>query len=301
MGVAAVGDKVDGSRGKEAEQDGDEGREEADGHARTLAISADIVGVGAGYAAGVSNDEILDEQKATAVSSDRTSDGASVEPLDAGAERRRRVAERRRARGGGPTDLYEFNPAILVSVLPVAVFWIVRRIAETQIAIGMGFATSLIVFRYTRRQGVIGYLAIGGIVVVGGAALVGLVLDSDKAFLANDPVNDFIGVALFLGSVAIRRPLVGLIACEIFPKLTALVEPKHRVFYVLTVLWAVQNLGTGIIRIFLLEELSVDGYILWSRVITWPIALALFALSAYMVGRVAQDRRLAAALSEDGS
>jgi hypothetical protein len=272
-----------------------------------------------------SESEPVDEQAETTASSD----GASVEPLDAGAEagsqvvppassqagpsveppagaaaRRRRVAERKAARGGGSADLYEFNPAILVTVLPVAVFWIVRQIAATQIAIGMGFATSLIVFRYTRRQGVIGYLAVGGIVVVGGAALVGLVLDSDKAFLANDPVNDFIGFVLFMGSVAIRRPLVGLLTCEIFPKLTELVDPKHRVFYVLTVLWAVQNLGTGIIRIFLLDELSVDGYILWSRVVTWPIALALFALSAYMVGRVAQDHRLAAAVAaaaaEDG-
>ena len=139
----------------------------------------------------------------------------------------------------------------------------------------------------------IGLLALLGLIVVGGASVVGIILDSDKAYLASDPIGDFIIALVFLGSVVVRRPLLGVIVRELFPRLATVINEQHRVFYLLSLAWAVQNVATGVVRIFLLQELSTDGYILWSRVVSWPVGIALLLISAYFIGRAVQNEQLA--------
>lgn len=184
----------------------------------------------------------------------------------------------------------EINNEIWLSFLPVAAFLIVGRFADTRIAIGAGFAMALVVFLRTRHSGVIGQLAVGGIAIVGGAALVGVVIDSDKAFLASDPISDFLWVAAFGLSVLLGRPLMGIIVREMFPGAREWLPERHRVFVWLSVAWALQNILTAAIRIVLLDSLSAEGYILWSRVITWPLNVALFALSYYVIWRAIRER-----------
>ena len=184
----------------------------------------------------------------------------------------------------------EMNNEIWLSFLPIAAFLIVGRFADTRIAIGAGFATALVVFMRTRHSGVIGRLAVGGIVIVGGAALVGVVIDSDKAFLASDPIGDFLWMAAFGLSVLLGRPLMGIIVREMFLGAREWLPERHRVFVWLSVAWALQNILTAAIRIVLLDSLSADAYILWSRVITWPLNVALFAVSYYVIWRAIRQR-----------
>ena len=183
------------------------------------------------------------------------------------------------------TGAYGFNLKILLSLLPITVFWVMRNFTDTEIAIGIGFATSIAVFRITRQQGVVGFLAVLALLVVGGAALFGVFFASDKVFLANDPVSDFLWGILFIGSVLVRRPIVGLLTNELFPNLINFINVRNRVFYILTIIWALYYIGTGMIRMFLLEAMSVDSYILWSRMIVWPMTLLLFIISVYVIRR----------------
>ena len=222
---------------------------------------------------------------------DRDTPAAPSAPLPA--PRTRPSARRRRRRLSVDSELTEFDPIAILSILPIVVFWVVRRFAETEIAIGAGFGTSLIVFTLARRRGVIGLLALLGLIVVGGASVVGIILDSDKAYLASDPIGDFIIALVFLGSVVVRRPLLGVIVRELFPRLATVINEQHRVFYLLSLAWAVQNVATGVVRIFLLQELSTDGYILWSWVVSWPVGIALLLISAYFIGRAVQNEQLA--------
>lgn len=75
------------------------------------------------------------------------------------------------------------NPRFRLVILRVAVFLLVRRVATPEIAIGAGFFTSLIVFFVNRQIGRIGIPAVLGMVIVGGPAIVRLVLGSEKAYL----------------------------------------------------------------------------------------------------------------------
>jgi intracellular septation protein A len=177
------------------------------------------------------------------------------------------------------------NQRTLLSLLPAGIFWILWRTTETWIAIVGGFAASLIVLRYNRGQPVIAVLTLFGIVVVGLSGIVGILWDSPKAYLASGPVSDFIFVPVYLVSIAIHKPLVGAVARELFPTIAGRVPIEHRVFVIWSYAWAAFNLAQGFVRLWLLQELSVGEYLVWSRVVFWPVSTLMFIGSATMIYR----------------
>jgi intracellular septation protein A len=182
-----------------------------------------------------------------------------------------------------------FNPLIFRSAYPILVYWVVRQVATTQLAILAGFAMAVYVFASNRqRSGVVATLALLGMVIVGGSAIVGLILDSDKAYLASDAGRDFLMTTIALGSLIVGRPLVGVVTREVFPRLGRVLDEDHRVFIYLTLGFALLNLLTGGIRIVLLQELSITQYIVFSRVVTFPINMAFFVFGAVLVYKSAQ-------------
>ena len=227
-------------------------------------------------------------------------DGA---PADEAAARAR--ARRRRRAARPPRDILatsSINNRFWLTVLPIAAFLLVDRLADTRWAIGAGLAAAILVFLRTRRSGVVGYLAVGGIVIVGGSATVGIIVDSDKAFFASDAIGDVLWTGAFLGSVVLGRPLMGVLMREIFPGIREWIPERHRVFVALSLAWAAQNVVTAVIRVLLLDALSTNSYLLWSRVATWPLTIGLFALSYYLIGRAIRQeaqRRAAADLGAD--
>ena len=177
------------------------------------------------------------------------------------------------------------NQRTLLSLLPAGIFWILWRMTETWIAIVGGFAASLIVLKYNRGQPVIAVLTIFGIIVVGASGIVGIIWDSPKAYLASGPVSDFLFVPVYLVSIAIHKPLVGAVARELFPMIAGRIHIENRVFVIWSFAWAAFNLAQGFIRLWLLQELSVGEYLIWSRVVFWPVSTLLFLGSATMIYR----------------
>ena len=188
----------------------------------------------------------------------------------------------------GSSSREAVNPRIGLSLLPVLVFWIVRRRAGPELAIGAGFAASALVFASNRGpRGVVGTLAIAGFAVTGGAAAVGLVFGSEKAYLANDAAGDFLIAFIAAASIYLRRPIVGLIALELAPRLRPVLDARHRVFVLCTLLVVGTNVAQGVVRIALLQNLSVDAYLLWSRVVSWPLSIVGFAVIFTLIRRAA--------------
>jgi hypothetical protein len=103
------------------------------------------------------------------------------------------------------------NPRFVLAVLPVIVFWLTHRVASTELAIGMGFAVSLLVFFTNRHRGAIGLLAILGITTVGGAAIIAIVIGSARAYLATDPIGDILAATIALASIFFQRPVSGVL------------------------------------------------------------------------------------------
>ncbi len=177
------------------------------------------------------------------------------------------------------------DPKFGLSILPALVFWVVRRGGQIELAIAAGFVTSIIVFARTRQRGAIGALAIISVLVAGGAAIAGIVVESERVYLANDPVGDVISVLIGLGSIALRRPMFGLIATELSPRIRGLIARDHQVFYLTTWLWIGVNAAQAVLRVYMLQELSVEQYLIWTRVISWPLNAALIWVTWALVSR----------------
>ena len=172
------------------------------------------------------------------------------------------------------------RPRILLSLLPVLVFLALSRVAPPWFAILGGFGTSAAVFAVNRQSRLIGWLTIFGFAVVSVSAVVGIVGNSEKAYLASGPLSDFLFVPLYIGSVIVRRPLVGGIARELVPAIAGRVPLEASVYSSLSLAWAAFDLVHGIGASYLLARLSVAEYVIWSRVAFWPFSGALLLITA---------------------
>ena len=207
------------------------------------------------------------------------------------------TSERRQWRG---LSIPPINPRFGMAVLPVLVFWLLRQVASPEVAIGAGFITSLIVFFTNRKRGVTGKLAVLAIIIIGGGATVGIVTGNEKAFLFNDPIGDFTIMAIALGSIIFRRPLFALLARELVPAVERFLEPRHSVFFLSTWLLILVNAARGTSRIFLLQNLTVNQYLIWSRVISWPLNITLLIVTYMLINHaVKRSTRFQEMLSED--
>jgi hypothetical protein len=156
------------------------------------------------------------------------------------------------------------------------------------VAILAGFIASAAVFAINRRDRVMGLLMLFGFVIVALTALIGIVWDSEKAYLASGPISDFAFVPLYALSIVARRPLIGLIARELFPAWGRAIPVNDRVFIGLSLAWAAYDLLHGLLRAWLLAELSVTEYIFISRLVSWPFSAALLGVSVRSIRRASR-------------
>jgi hypothetical protein len=197
------------------------------------------------------------------------------EELDAAAEDRMR-------RGYLQPDFRVFY-----GVLPSAVFLLLNTVSTTQVAISVSFVVATVVFVRNPGHGVIRALSVLSFFVVFASTVVGLALDSGKAFVAQNMVGDFLIAAIFTGSVAIGRPMVGAIAREMVPAIQPIMPVNHRVFVKLTLLNVGVNLVSGFARLYLLDVLTENQYVIASRLLGLPLGVAYFLYAYREITRVA--------------
>jgi hypothetical protein len=184
-------------------------------------------------------------------------------------------------------DYFTFDTRVLQGALPAVVFLVANAMGPAQVAIGLSFVTSAVVFVRNRGAGVIQLLATMSFAIVAVSAAVGLALDSPKAFVAQNAVTDFVIAVIFTVSVVVRRPLIGLIARELVPAIRPVIDVTHIVFAQLTLLSAALNVGQGVARLFMLDALSANEYVIISRVVFIPMNIAFYALCYWRVSQVA--------------
>ena len=176
---------------------------------------------------------------------------------------------------------------VLEGALPAAAFLLVNTLWSSEAAIAISFAVSVGVFVRNRSIGVIRFLSVMSFAITAGSAALGLALDNDKAFLAQNLIADFAVAAVMVGSVLIGRPLIGAIARQLVPGIQPVMMLDHTVFKTLTLVSAGSNVCTGVIRIFMLDALSSNAYVILSRVVFIPLSLGFYVLCYVMISRTA--------------
>lgn len=179
------------------------------------------------------------------------------------------------------------NGRILEGLWPVAAYFLVNLLAPAEAAIAASFAVSIVVFLRNRAHGTIRLLAAIGFAVVAASAALGLVSHSGRIYVAQNLVTDFIFAGVFAGSILAGKPLVGAIAREVAPALQPVMAVDHPLFVQLTLVSVAMNLGEGVARIFLLQSLSDNVYIIMSRVLFLPLSIGFYVLCYALVNREA--------------
>ena len=177
-------------------------------------------------------------------------------------------------RGGGPRFLRDaFGP-------PLA-FYVGWKLHGLALGVACASAWTLVAYRWERRHGRPGIAARIGLAIAIVQAVVGLLSQSAVGYFAPPIVaNAVYGLAFFV-SVAIRRPLAGVFASEMYP-----IPPDVRAtrafrntFSVISLGWGLYLLGRSALRLFVLMSYSVDAYVAVNVATAAPMTLLLMAWS----------------------
>ena len=187
------------------------------------------------------------------------------------------------------------NPRIPLVGAPVVVFYVLTRLVNAELAIAGGFIAFTIVFFLVSFSRLYRGLAFYGYLITAGAALVGILWGSEKAYLAAGPAQSVLILPVYAGSLIIGKPLIGAIARDFVPGIAGGLAVNAPVFVWITVGWAVYHVVRAPVLSWMLVELSVGEYIVLTRVVWWPITAACYLGTGWLIIRAVrrQERRAA--------
>ena len=183
-------------------------------------------------------------------------------------------------------------------MLPVLVFYGLTKVAPPEIAIGGGFVAVTVVFFLTRETPVLRLIAIYGYVITAGSALAGILLTSEKAYLAAGPVGDASSCRCTPGRSGGAGPF-GAIGREISPRMVGTLPVNAPIFVKVTLVWAAYEATKALVLTWMLLNLSIGEYLIWGRVFGWPTTAALVFICGIFVLREARRHRAETARTPD--
>jgi Protein of unknown function (DUF3159) len=163
------------------------------------------------------------------------------------------------------------------AVLPVAAFYIAWRAAGLAVGVIVSTAVSLVLAAFlihARRD--VGLVAASALFVLVQAA-VGLVSGSATVYLAQPVVLSALWGAVYLGSVVVGRPLIGVLACAWypFPAWFRSSAAFKREFAMQSLVWSAYCFARAAVRLLLLLHSGVGAFILVSFASGTPIIVLL--------------------------
>jgi hypothetical protein len=181
------------------------------------------------------------------------------------------------------------NLRLLLGVAPVLIFLGLRGAGcPPMVSVAGGFGASALVFVLTRKEQLVGALALVAFLTVACSAVVGVVTNSEKAYLASGPIGDYLFVTLYAGSAITGQPLIGRLSRELAPRASHRIPQNAQVFVILSLAWAVYCVAQGTARLYMLTSLSTTDYMIWSRILGWPLKAALVSATVWFIYREAR-------------
>jgi Protein of unknown function (DUF3159) len=182
---------------------------------------------------------------------------------------------------------------LLESSIPVAVFVLVNIVWGLYPAIAGSVLTAVAIaaVRLSRRQPV--RHAVNGLLGIAVGAFLAYRSGDAKDFYLPGIYLAFGQAAVLLGSVALRRPLIGYVWAIIAAggKHTWLADDRlHRTFQWLTVAWAVSLIVRGGVQGVLFQA-DLDDLLGLARIgLSWPMYVAMVGLTVWAVRRATRGR-----------
>ncbi|HVU61473.1 MAG TPA: hypothetical protein VHA79_14855 [Mycobacteriales bacterium] len=183
------------------------------------------------------------------------------------------------------------GPRLMLDILapPLAFYAAWKATGSLLIGVGVGTAASVVIYAYERRQGRPGLIAQVVLIFVLAAAVVGVVTDSATAYLVQPAALGVINGLLWLGSVAIDKPLAATFAREIFPipEEIQATDEYRTVFRRVSLWFGLFFAGAAAIQLVVLLVLGVGAFVA-VRVVDAVSILAMIVWSVrYLTGALA--------------
>jgi uncharacterized membrane protein len=158
------------------------------------------------------------------------------------------------------------GPRLLRDILgpPVAFYAGWKLTGNVFIGVAIATLVAVVVYLHERRQGRPGLIARVVLLFVLVQAIVGVATDSATAYLVQPALLGAINGALWLGSVAVGRPLAGTFAREVFTvdDQTRASEEYRSVFHYISVLFGVFFLSFAVVQLAVLLIVGVGAFLL---------------------------------------
>ncbi len=180
--------------------------------------------------------------------------------------------------------------ALREGVLPLAAFYAGLRLSGLVAGMAAAAAASVVVYAFERRAGRDGLLVRLSLAFLVVQTLIGVVSNSATAYLALPVLSTAVWGLAFLGSVVIRRPLAGALACAWYPfppefRETALFK---RVYGIESVVWGVYLVARSALRLAVLLYAGAGGYLI-VVISGTPVTIALLVWSIWYAVRRLSD------------
>ena len=154
---------------------------------------------------------------------------------------------------------------LIAVVVPAVVFYGVFLLAGvwTAIIAALAWSYGAIAWRAVTGRRTSGLLILAAILLTGRTAL-SVVADSTWLYFLQPVISDGVVAVLFLLSLASARPMVARLAGDFYPMDHELaMRPRiRRLFWHLTVLWAVLGLAKATMTLWLLQSQSLETFVL---------------------------------------
>jgi Protein of unknown function (DUF3159) len=163
------------------------------------------------------------------------------------------------------------------SVVPVVVFYGAWKLLGLAGAVACGTAIALLIAGWQIRRSRGGALAIATVIFVVIQALVALAAHSATVYLAQPVVLSACWRLVYLASVLVGRPLIGVFANAWYPFPTEFraTTPYRHEMGMQSVIWGVYCLARAALRLVVLLRSGIGSFVLVSTVTGTPIIIAL--------------------------
>jgi hypothetical protein len=175
--------------------------------------------------------------------------------------------------------------------LPVAAFYVGLSLSGLAAGVVAATLASAALYAHERAAGREGLLVRLSLAFVAIQAILGLVSHSAVVYLATPVLANAAWGLVFVGSVAVARPLAGTLACAWYPfsrEFRDSVEFR-RVYGVESLVWGAYFIGRSALRLAVLLHGTIGSFVIVAFVTGPPVTLALITWSIWYAIRRFSD------------
>ena len=199
-------------------------------------------------------------------------------------------------------NIPQVDPVAILGVGPTVAYLLFNAVVGVRAAIAAAVIAGVIVYIVQRRLRpqitAVRWLMVFSVCFNVGFGVWGLIEADGKVYWARDFVDNFVLGAIFLISVFVGRPIVSAVIRETFPAIREQLPADHRVWVRLTIVWGLYIAVTGVLRWWLLDQVSASTYAIIRLPLGWGLGAVLMLWTFSTVSRAMGEVALMRGRSE---